>query len=220
MRLGWRYGSVGMVLRTLATKLFRKSDRARWTNLTNHDIAWDKRTRAIADLIPRGSHVVEFGAGRCQLRNWLPIDCTYVPSDIVSRGPDTWLCDLNLRPLPKLRRQAAVQVAVFSGVLEYVADLTSVLRWLAPKPIVSLPRTIAFLRRTRQLSGFSRPPHDFQPDGLTRSPMRSFESASNRLLIKPSTEWLSAANLTNTSTCSRGPDDLHLNGPAAPRTAR
>jgi len=56
-------------------------------NLTNHDIAWDKRTRAIADLIPPGSHVVEFGAGRCQLRNWLPIDCTYVPSDIVSADP-------------------------------------------------------------------------------------------------------------------------------------
>ena len=63
----------------------------------------------------------------------LVADRLYVPSDIVSRGPDTWLCDLNRRPLPKLRRQAAVQVAVFSGVLEYVTDLTSVLRWLAPE---------------------------------------------------------------------------------------
>jgi hypothetical protein len=43
------------------------------------------------------------------------------------------LCDLNRRPLPDLCRQAAVQVAVFSGVLEYVADLSSVLRWLAPE---------------------------------------------------------------------------------------
>jgi hypothetical protein len=132
MRLGWNYGSYGMVLRTLATRLFRISDRTRWRDLGNHDFTWDKRTRAIAELVPSGSDVIEFGAGRCQLRRWLPQDCTYRPSDIVDRGSGSWLCDLNRRPLPQLERSAGVQVAVFSGVLEYLVDLPGVLAWLGP----------------------------------------------------------------------------------------
>jgi hypothetical protein len=121
-----------MVLRTLGTRLFRASDHERWSDLENHDITWDNRTRGIADLVPAGSHVIEFGAGRCQLRQWLPNDCTYLASDIVHRGSGTWICDLNRRPLPPLGRKAALQVAVFGGVLEYVVDLPSVLVWLAP----------------------------------------------------------------------------------------
>jgi hypothetical protein len=132
IRLGWNYGSCGMVLRTLATRVFHVSDQARWRDLGNHDVTWDKRTRAIAELIPSGSRVIEFGAGRCQLRRWLPADCTYLPSDIVDRGSGSWLCDLNRRPLPQLERRAALQVAVFSGVLEYVVDVRGVLAWLAP----------------------------------------------------------------------------------------
>src|ERR1700756_2675299 len=99
IRLGWRYGSFGMILRTLRTKWFCVSDHERWKDLRNHDIDWDKRTRAIADLIPPGSHVIDFGAGRRQLEHWLPAGCSYTPSDIVERGSDTLLCDLNRRPL-------------------------------------------------------------------------------------------------------------------------
>ena len=133
MRLGWKYESLGMILRTLRTRLFRVSDHERWKDLRNHDIDWDKRTRAIADLIPPGSRVIEFGAGRRQLEHWLPAGCSYTPSDIVERGSDTLLCDLNRRPLPTLGRQALPQIAVFSGVIEYVVDLPSVLTWLAPQ---------------------------------------------------------------------------------------
>jgi hypothetical protein len=122
-----------MALRTLRTRLFRVSDHERWKDLRNHDIDWDKRTRAIADLIPPGSHVIEFGAGRRQLEHWLPAGCSYIPSDIVERGLDTLLCDLNRRPLPALGCQAPFRIAVFSGVIEYVVDLPSVLTWLAPQ---------------------------------------------------------------------------------------
>jgi hypothetical protein len=133
IRLGWKYGSCGMVLRTLRTRLFRVSDRERWKDLHNHDVDWDARTRAIASLVPPGSHVIEFGAGRRQLQRWLPGDCSYTPSDIVDRGSGTLLCDLNRRPLPTLGRKAPQQIAVFSGVIEYVVDLPSVLAWLAPQ---------------------------------------------------------------------------------------
>jgi hypothetical protein len=133
IRLGWKYGSFGMLLRTLRTRLFGTSDHERWKDLCNHDVDWDTRTRAIAALVPPGSHVIEFGAGRRQLQRWLPGDCFYVPSDIVDRGAGTLLCDLNRRPLPTLGRQAPLQIAVFSGVIEYVVDLPGVLAWLAPQ---------------------------------------------------------------------------------------
>ena len=55
IRLGWKYRSCGMVLRTLRTRLFRVSDRERWKDLHNHDVDWDAHTRAIAALVPPGS---------------------------------------------------------------------------------------------------------------------------------------------------------------------
>ena len=78
--------------------------------------------KEIAKLIPAGSNVIEFGAGRRQLEKFLPAGCTYTPSDLVDRGPGTIVCDLNRPPLPDLRH-LRLKVAVFGGVLEYVADV-------------------------------------------------------------------------------------------------
>ena len=133
IRLGWKYGTVGLVVRTLRTRMFRVSDHERWKDLRNHEVDWDERTRAIAGLVPAGSHVIEFGAGRRQLERWLPAGCSYAPSDIVDRGPGTLLCDLNRRPLPTLGRKGPLQIAVFGGVMEYIVDLPSVLTWLSPQ---------------------------------------------------------------------------------------
>jgi hypothetical protein len=130
-RLGWEYRRVGIVIRTLRTRVLGISDRKRWCDLRNHDITWDKRTRNIAALIAPDSNVIEFGAGRRQLPRWLPPNCDYVASDIVARGEGTLLCDLNKRPLPSLPHKTNVQVAVFSGVLEYVVDVPGVINWLS-----------------------------------------------------------------------------------------
>ena len=74
--------------------------------------------------------MIEFGAGRRQLETFLDRSCTYIASDLVDRGPGTIICDLNQRPLPDLRSVKA-EVAVFSGVLEYVRDLESLIKWLS-----------------------------------------------------------------------------------------
>ena len=66
--------------------------------------------------IKSGERVFEFGAGRCQLREMLPPNASYTPSDLVARLPGTYVCDLNHRPLPMF---AGHDVAVCSGVLEY-----------------------------------------------------------------------------------------------------
>lgn len=95
------------------------------------EVWWDERTRLLAELVPPGSRVIEFGAGRRQLERYLDQSCTYVPSDLVDRGPGTIVCDLNQRPLPDLSR-VRPDVAVFGGVLEYVANTEALIAWLAP----------------------------------------------------------------------------------------
>ena len=111
-------------------RLQKRADHRRWTSANGLQHWWDERTQLIATMVPPGTRVIEFGCGRRVLEHHLPRGCTYVPSDIVERGPDTVVCDLNASRLPDLRH-LGLQVAVFSGVLEYVADVGAVARWLA-----------------------------------------------------------------------------------------
>lgn len=118
------------VTRILVDRLLHRSDYGRWSNPGSLETWWDARTKQLACLVPHGSRVLEFGAGRRELEQYLPRGCSYVPSDFVDRGPGTVICDLNRRPLPDLRYIAA-DVAVFGGVLEYIRDLPPLLQWLA-----------------------------------------------------------------------------------------
>ncbi len=115
---------------TATQQLTSTADYERWSILDNFDQQWDPRTKAMAQLIPNGSRVLEFGAGRRQLERYLDASCTYSPSDLLDRGPGTIVCDLNVRPLPDFRG-LNLDVAVFSGVLEYLTQLGSVAHWLA-----------------------------------------------------------------------------------------
>jgi len=92
----------------------------KWGDSHSLSADWDSRTEQIARLIPPGTTVLEFGAGRMVLRKYLPEGCKYTPSDLVDRGDGTIVCDLNARDLPSFPPH---DVAVFSGVLEYVNDL-------------------------------------------------------------------------------------------------
>ena len=118
------------IARTLFLRSLNRSDYARWTNPDSLESWWETRTQRIATLIPKHSRVIEFGAGRRWLESYLDPSCSYIPSDLVDRGPGTIVCDLNKRPLPDLRHLRA-DVAVFGGVLEYIRDLESVVEWLS-----------------------------------------------------------------------------------------
>jgi hypothetical protein len=124
------YGSLDLVLRTLRCRLFGVSDAERWRDLRNHERDWEERTRLIAGLVPKGSCVIEFGAGRRVLESYLERTCTYIPADLVRRSPETVVCDLNVRPLPDLCHLKP-GVAVFAGVLEYTLDLSAICHWLS-----------------------------------------------------------------------------------------
>ena len=113
---------------TSIRKFFGGTDYRRWRNLKNLHEAWDDRTHRIAALIKPGASVIEFGAGRLVLKTLLPAACSYTPSDLVDRGAGTIVCNLNALALPDFGRY---DVAVFSGVLEYVADVSRLIRHLS-----------------------------------------------------------------------------------------
>ena len=113
----------------VVTTLLKKTDSRRWANPRNLYASWESRNKQVAALVPNNSRVIEFGAGKRVLERYLDPSCTYVPSDIIDRGPGTIVCDLNQRPLPDLGSNN-YDVAVLSGVLEYVRDVPSLLDWL------------------------------------------------------------------------------------------
>jgi hypothetical protein len=123
-----KVNAIRAIVWTVLRKLTGGSDLARWSDETSMWQGWDARTIEIARLVPGGSSVLEFGAGRLVLPRHLSSGCVYTPSDICDRGAGTLVCDLNKRPLPKFPNH---DVVVFSGVLEYVNDVPGLLAHLA-----------------------------------------------------------------------------------------
>jgi glycosyltransferase involved in cell wall biosynthesis len=105
-----------------------RTDIARWSLDSNFDTAWEARTNLIARHLRRGDRIAEFGAGMQALRKLLPDGCAYQPYDLVARTVGTRVCDLNVE-FPQVG--GGSDVAVFSGVLEYLHNLSSTFQWLS-----------------------------------------------------------------------------------------
>lgn len=149
-------------LKNILCVYLKKSDVTRWKQDKNLNDAWDERTRLIGQLIGDGESVIDFGAGKMRLRQFITADCRYTPVDIVAREAGMIAADLNKFPLPPLGNH---DVSVFSGVLEYLHDapaLIQAVRDVSPKIIVSylVSETIPNLVRRRSL-GFS---NDYNED--------------------------------------------------------
>jgi hypothetical protein len=115
-------------LRTSVLYSISRSDVKRWGKDESLNVSWDSRTKMIAALIPDGSSVLEFGAGRMSLKRFLAPSCRYTPSDIIDRGGGTIVCDLNGANLPPFDYNDFV---VFGGVLEYIFDLDRLISHLS-----------------------------------------------------------------------------------------
>jgi hypothetical protein len=126
-RLGRKISGVYAILATTLRKHFNASDQRRWSKISSLSKDWDERTVTIARMIPSGTSVLEFGAGRLVLKMHLPAGCRYTPSDICDRGEGTIVCDLNQRPLPFFPQHDLI---VFSGVLEYIHNVPEVMTHL------------------------------------------------------------------------------------------
>lgn len=102
-----------------------KTDTKRWTTFTAN---WDERTQLLADMIPHDAQsIIEFGVGNGSLREMLKDHQTYTPCDLTSRGSDTIVFDFNEPPYPEIPRH---DVAVLSGVFEYIVDLPFVVEFI------------------------------------------------------------------------------------------
>ena len=121
--------SIQTALGTSIRKMLGGSDLKRWGRREALFEGWDGRTERIASLVVPGASIIEFGAGRMVIRDYLPESCKdkYTPSDIVDRGPGTLVCDLNADLPPNFGRH---DIAIFSGVLEYVNDLPALISCL------------------------------------------------------------------------------------------
>jgi hypothetical protein len=116
------------ILKTHIRKSLNKSDLTRWKPIENHNKNWQDRTIKMADFIVPNSSVIEFGAGRMVLKDYLPENCSYTPSDIIDRGNSTIICDLNKNILPVFDHY---DYCIFSGVLEYINDVPKLIKYLA-----------------------------------------------------------------------------------------
>jgi hypothetical protein len=141
--MDWR-----LFYRTVLCMATGEPDTTRWSNDASYPDSWDERTRLISSLLPAQSRVIEFGAARRRLEQYLDPTCTYIPSDLVDRGSGTFVCDLNRRPLPDLSPLGA-DVAVFAGVLEYLVRLQEIPLWLRGH----VPTCIASYEISRSVPG-------------------------------------------------------------------
>ncbi|GAA3614054.1 hypothetical protein Q4Q39_03075 [Flavivirga amylovorans] len=106
-----------------------KSDVDRWKQKKWLFEDWNERTEIMSRWIQPHDNVLEFGAAKLALKQFLPKGVVYTPSDIVDRGEGTIVCDLN-QTIPDFKLQ---DVIFFSGVLEYIYDLPGLISKLSSK---------------------------------------------------------------------------------------
>lgn len=111
-------------------RLWSQPDVRRWSDPGSFKADWEKRARLMAQLVPPGARVIDVGAGPTGVRPWLDPSCSYVALDVVPRGSDCIVCDLNERPLPDLQPYR-ITTATVGGVLEYLNDVPGVVNWMA-----------------------------------------------------------------------------------------
>jgi hypothetical protein len=118
--------------------MFGATDFSRWSNVSEFEPEWAERSQLIARLVPKGSRIIELGAGAQLLKTYLHPSCTYYAADLFDRGHEnTIVFDLNSRPLPSLKHLKP-DVLVLAGVLEYIADVRGFVDWLSDQTKVCI----------------------------------------------------------------------------------
>jgi hypothetical protein len=108
----------------------KSSDLQRWNDDSSLFQDWNERTAIMASFVISNKNIIEFGAGNMYLKEYLNGYKSYTPSDIVKRFDETLICDLNKKIKIDLTKY---EVAIFSGVLEYVFDIDSLFKQLSNK---------------------------------------------------------------------------------------
>jgi len=132
-----------------------RSNSQRWENPENFSHHWSSRSKLIASLIPEKSSVIEFGVGLFPIfeKGKASHILKYTQTDFVPRPNLTFLYDLNKIELDEFDPH---DIAVFSGVLEYVHDLPSKIEFISSrvKSIITSYCTLEKYPTDRELRGW------------------------------------------------------------------
>jgi hypothetical protein len=107
------------------------SDVKRWSNIDSYNEVWNTRTKLIASLIEPNVSIIEFGAGLNPVSKYLPDTNHYTITDFVNK--EGFVCmqyDLNAN---KMVDFGNYDYAVFSGVLEYILNLPSKIKYISTR---------------------------------------------------------------------------------------
>ena len=180
----WREGTeklrfLNTKRKTIKLRELRKSDIERWSNPKELLENWNERTAILGSKISEGASVIEFGAGNLALKNYLPDNCKYQASDLISRNKDILACDLNEKIKIDL---SGYDTVVFSGVLEYVYDIEKVFEQF-PDSI----RTVILSYACTDISSAPRLKLGWLSDYTTKELKSIF--AKNNYTVKEYLEW-------------------------------
>ena len=115
------------VARRIVRSAAGQTDHGRWRILAqNPHYSTDLRNRAVGELVPPGSSVLDLGCGVQTLRRFLPADTEYQPCDLVEDVPGVLYCDFNAGIRPPITKK--FDFAVCSGVLEFLREPKDFLR--------------------------------------------------------------------------------------------
>lgn len=110
----------------LSYKIFMP-EKIMWSDLDDN-IDWDLMRFRVAMfsewITPDVKSVVDYGAGRMFLQEYLASDVAYYPVDYIRRNEQTILCDLNQGTFPDI----STDVAICSGVLEFIYTAEKLLK--------------------------------------------------------------------------------------------
>jgi hypothetical protein len=121
---------------TKALRAARATDVERWRDPANFEASWHQVAEHAGRLVPPGSRVLDLGAGLETLARFLPADCRYTPSDVVSLSSRTVVADLNREEFPA----GEFDVIAALLLLEFIHDVPRLLtemRRRAPLAIVT-----------------------------------------------------------------------------------
>ena len=126
-KLLYLFAKIKRIIITFLNKSTKQSDVSRWSQDKSLFVSWDERTQLLANQIQPNNKVFEFGAARLVLEDMLPKGCEYFHSDIIRRNENTLVVDLNKKK-PNLPQ---VDYIIFSGVLEYIFEVETLLEHLS-----------------------------------------------------------------------------------------
>jgi len=97
--------------------------------IARYGLYFERATYLVKYISSKDRIIVDFGAGSMHLKKFLKKGVEYHPVDLIERCDDTIVCDFNKGEFPDME----MDVAVLSGILEYIVDIDQFLDKVSQK---------------------------------------------------------------------------------------